>query len=474
MFKEIITNTGLTDDSAGEFFSRKITAYSYGDDVTFSATLNALAYPRMGEENTLAFEYSTSHYKKDFLERHSSPINRVLNSLYDHDELMVHNICSDNNEDNTAWYKYICENFIAEFGTNWKRVDSITALFRKSFDVACFINETNRITIVVVPELNIRKYHYLQCGIIGMLPWFFPKDKGLTELETQLIYSLREKTPDKYLEIIEKIASQYNFEEDRIRNLLDGYEKKFEEIEIRKTESAISSMRAQLERYEECIQECIRNMRDANTKLSGLRYGMQDIGSSEIMDFFLSNHNVRVMSVYDTRMTFIATGYCTYYDTDLVKAALKERSYIYGISGLSKEDTKLLLEKIFIDEVLKLKFCAAFTLDIGTRLIKEQHYTFGERYAEYMPNTHINQYGCMGGYSATIEEMLNINDNIGVIEQCIASCKSLNFNDTTVMSAFIPELTGRRNGRRCIELPNGNMVSAQDAVKWLREHNTNE
>ena len=78
----------------------------------------------------------------------------------------------------------------------------------------------------------------------------------------------------------------------------------------------------------------------------------------------------------------------------------------------------------------------------------------------------------MGNYSATINQLLKDNDYIGAIEQCIASCKSLNFGDSTVMEEFMLRLYGISDQHvniRCIELPNGEVVTPKNAVKWLRE-----
>jgi len=84
-----------------------------------------------------------------------------------------------------------------------------------------------------------------------------------------------------------------------------------------------------------------------------------------------------------------------------------------------------------------------------------------------MPNPHIDQYRCMGNYSATINSLLRDNNYIGALEQCIASCKSLNWGDSTVMAQFIRTMyTG---GKRCIELPDGSIVKPLAAIKWLEE-----
>lgn len=92
-----------------------------------------------------------------------------------------------------------------------------------------------------------------------------------------------------------------------------------------------------------------------------------------------------------------------------------------------------------------------------------------------MPNTHINEYSCMGNYQTTINKLLASHDYIGALEQCVASCKSLNWGDSTVMSAFVTTLWGgNRTNNRCIELPDGRVVKPIGAIKWLNAQDSCE
>ena len=78
---------------------------------------------------------------------------------------------------------------------------------------------------------------------------------------------------------------------------------------------------------------------------------------------------------------------------------------------------------------------------------------------------HIQNHACMGGYVETINILLADRNYIGAIEQCVASCKSLNFTDTTVMGEFMKTMW--QSPIKCVELPDGRVVSAAEAIKWL-------
>ena len=92
---------------------------------------------------------------------------------------------------------------------------------------------------------------------------------------------------------------------------------------------------------------------------------------------------------------------------------------------------------------------------------------FPAEYSHYMPNTHIDQFSCMGGYERTINQLLKNNNYIGALEQCVASCKSLNWGDSTVMGRFMSSLYA--NNRSIIRLPDGTYVRPAAAIKWLEE-----
>ena len=62
--------------------------------------------------------------------------------------------------------------------------------------------------------------------------------------------------------------------------------------------------------------------------------------------------------------------------------------------------------------------------------------------------------------------MLRKRNYIAAVEQCVASCKSLNWGDSTVMESFMNSFW---DGTKCIELPDGSVVNAEQAVRWLEE-----
>ena len=168
--------------------------------------------------------------------------------------------------------------------------------------------------------MDIRKHHYLQCGVFAFLPWYFDPNDGVTELEMELINSLREKTSDKYEDRIEKIASKYNFEEVRIRKLLNGFETRYEQIRIAQVQEDIERIMRSLARLDEEYGDLLRSKLDSETTLLGLTTKIaQSSGESEIMEYFLCNKQLRLDSANNNSMQFIVRSTIDYFDEDLAK-----------------------------------------------------------------------------------------------------------------------------------------------------------
>ena len=134
------------------------------------------------------------------------------------------------------------------------------------------------------------------------------------------------------------------------------------------------------------------------------------------------------------------------------------------------KDVTMLLREIFVNPNprLKIKVCATYTINIVNRQCEAiQGYDFTIVAPDYMPNPHINSYRCMGNYRSAITDAFRRNDYIGVIEQCAASCSSLNWADGTVMQSFMRNtMYSARN--KFIELPDGTSVTIDGAVEWLK------
>lgn len=482
MFKSVITTTPLTTDTANGYFANKIAGSAYQRDISFLATLRALLEPRMKEGDCVYLRFSSSSYSDNNLK--SVSIRDAINAItcgYEAERgtLSIHSFNNLYPASNRAWMEMIQSSF-EEHCPGWHRVEKVTTFFRKVFFVLCYINPELKSTMVFTENMTVREMHYLQCGIFPFMPWYFNQEAGVSEIEMELTKSLREKTSDKYEECLAKIAERYDFKTARVRQLLQGFEARYERIRLNGVQAELNTVMRNIDSYNHEIANLLAKKRDCENNILGLEAKIaQTEGDSEIMEYFLCNKHLVLEGVSDSTMTFVVCDYVSYYDEDMVRRILDNpNSFVYrpndtGCNNIiPAEDMKMLMEAIFIDEILKIRFCAAYEFQLNGRVHGLSDYAYSADYREYTPNPHIDRYRCLGNHEYEINRCLKDNNYIGAIEQCIASCKSLNFGDSAVMREFMRRLYGISEysaNVRCIELPDGRVVKPKEAIKYLKE-----
>lgn len=482
MFKTSIASTPLTTDAANAYF-QNICGEHFGNDNSFLATLRALVAPRIKENERIYLRFGQSDFNNTALA--SAPADRVVRAIcgdYDLDEareyIIVHSFRSDQ-ESNLANLRLIETKFTSCY-EGYYRLDKVKAFYHKSFGVDCYINPERRNVIVFVDNLDTKKLHYLQVSILAFLPWYFDPNVGVSEIEMELLYSLRETSAEKYQSCIARIAETYDFKSARIRQLLSGFETRYEKMECERVRRDIEVIDDNIRQFNEQIGVLYGRRNDTCIKLMGLERKIAEGGEdSEIMEYFLCNHKLYLEDVTERDMYFAVKEYLSYFDREMAERAINNMSsfvYPHGDrthNGITRDEMKKLMTEIFIKEEpqLRIRFCAAYRFDLnGNVSAQSRHYFDNYEFAGYMPNTHIDRYNCMGGYERTINQLLERRDYIGALEQCIASCKSLNWGDSPVMTEFMSTMWGDSGyNNRCIELPNGRVVQPAEAIKWIAE-----
>ena len=487
MFKAVINSSPLVSDVANDYF-QNITGDSFQSDVSFLATLRALVAPRMQEGDSIYVNYRRSNFTADDV-RNIGLKKFVRTYIFDdtyvsNGTITIHN-CTGNQDGNYATIEAVKSTFCDVY-PKWHRLEKVTDFFRKQFYVVCFIDPESKRVFIIADNMDIRKHHYLQCSILAFLPWYFDPEKGVTELEMNLIKSLREKSPNMYEDCIAEIARQYDFKTARVRKLLAGFETRFERQECEKIRGNIQSIDYNIDSLSSQIADYLKRRRDNEIKLLGLETRIaKGNEESEIMEYFLSNDKLHLESVNNSTMTFVATGYLEFFDEEYAKSVIdNDDSYVYLPRGrrcnnyIQHDDMKMLMEAIFLKQSIRIKMCAAYRFEFGVQVAGLKGYHYSSDFREFTPNTHIDAYQCLGNYRQAINQLIKDNNYIMALEQCIASVKSLNFGDSTVMSEFMSRMYGISDYNvniRCIELPDGRVVEPKEAIEYLKsEVNENE
>lgn len=475
MFKTNVTQTPFTTEAASACFPN-ITGDAFMYDVTFLATLRVLLAPRMNEGESIHLTFGSSNYNVGTIR--STSETRVISAmcgsygLSEPGQLVIHGLRA-NQESNEACFGVIEKAFTSVY-KGYHRLDKLKAFYRKSFNLDCYVNPELKSSIVFVENLDNKKMHYLQVSILAMLPWYLDPTVGLTDEEMELVRSLRETTPEKYNQCLARMAEKYDFRSPRIRQMLSGFETRYEKIERNNVKREIESIDREIINLNNSIGEQLRYRNDCCIKLMGLETKIASGGESEIMEYFLCNRHLVLERVTDTDMFFSVKGYLEYFDSDMAESVIRNRSsfvYTHGMSSdgdAGAKKAKKLMTEIFVSDNprLKIRFCAAYRFNLNGSVEGLRGHEFDIEFDGYMPNPHINGYSCMGNYQKTINDMLRKRNYISAVEQCVASCKSLNWGDNIVMNSFMSNFWG---GAKCIELPDGSVVKAEQAIQWLEE-----
>lgn len=489
MFKNSIASTPLTTDAANAYFYN-ITGQRYGNDNSFLATLRALVAPRMKEGEFITLKFGRSDYDASTIK--SVPGDRAVDAicssyrLNDSDgNIIIHNLGCDA-ESNKVNLQILDSYFTGHY-MGYHRLEKVKEFYRKAINVDCYINPEHKNVILFVDKLDNKKLHYLQQSVLAILPWYFGPESGVSELEMELIQALRETTSEKYEACLVRIAEQYDFKSARIRQLLGGFETRFEQMECDRVRREIDEYDRRIRSLNDDIGCMLRDRNESCIRLLGLETKIANSGEdSEIMEYFLCNNKLYLEEVTDTDMYFCVKDYLVYFDREMAEAAINNpNSFVYQngrngeYRGTSAEKMKRLMREIFIEEMprLRIKFCAAYRFNLNGSVGTQSNHSFGYEFNDAMPNTHIDRFGCLGSYQKTINQLLQKRDYISAIEQCIASCKSLNWGDSPVMGEFMRTMWGNSEynyNNRCIELPDGRVVKPAEAIKWLEEQDGGE
>lgn len=484
MFRNAITETPFVGPLPDSVFAR-IRGNDFRGDVSFVSTLRAMVFPRMSQDDGIYLRYRESSYTKRDVTgaRVSNVINAVTNFTKNDvpsNYIGIHNCCAYTSEDNNAVIDVIEANFL-QYAEGFIKIEKVTEFFKKNFRVVCFINPETKTTLLFCDSLDLRKYHFLQVATPVMLPWYFDPNAGVSEQEMAVLQSLRGKDHTKYLDALNAIAQKYDFRTLKIKNSLGDFESRFIRSEIDDVNRQVENRMSRIAQYEDSISAMMRECYDLNIRLMGLSTKLSE-GSheSDITDYFICNKNLYLVSVDDSRLSFECKVYLEYFDEEIIKKYLGNRnSVIYKPDGrdrsniFSPEEIKMLMTAMFIDQRIRMKFCAGFEFDLRGSVRPLGQHRFGPDFNDATPNTHLDRFTCLGNNQKIINKRLAENDYIGAIEQCISSCKSLNFADSPVITEFMCRIYGisasSRVNMKCIELPDGSVVNPADAIKWLKE-----
>lgn len=478
MFTKAITSTPFTSELANSIFG-SVSGDPYRGDISFLSTLRALVAPRANSE-PLELRFTSSDYSLSILNGVQS--SAIIDALFNQAEAMyssritIHSLMSDA-EANALMMRCLESNMPGEHAS-YERLDRVNVFFKQAFPVHCFASKEKKSTIIFVERLNNRKLHALQMGVLAYFPWYFSPSDTIEPEELALLQSFKNTDESEFLRCTDVLAAKVDFRSHLIKTQLAGFESRYERTQIESVRHDIIRREQKMAEYQEQYRRLLGECRDLNVRLLGLETMAGRKGeNSELMEFFLHNRMLYLENVRGSSVKFCVAGPLSYYDEEMVRRVVDNRhSYLYvdehgemrnSRNSIDPNRMRKLIEAVFLKKILKLRVCARYSVDMRDGAEGHQREDYPSELRDYLPNPHIEGFGCLGSHHEAINALMREGEFVGVVEQCAASCLNLNWHDSVVMRRFMKEMYDPRQSRRFIELPDGSTVTPLQAIEWL-------
>jgi len=480
MFSNILRSTALVNENADPCFENAIEGVSLGNgdssyrgDVVLLSAMRAVLDKRRGNDR-IQLTYINSYSSGS--ESHSTIASRVLENadLETPNLLTVMGLGLSNENCKDELFREIAAK-ITESGDGWIEVPAVREYFLKSFPLQCFVNVEQKSALLVAGNLTVTRVHLLALAIPVVLPWYFGEDKKCNEEEKAVLRACTQTSSEPFEKAIEVIAKGYDFKTAKIKRMLSGIETRFERNKAQSLRNEIEALYSRMDEYYQRISNALREIDEKGLYLIGLESkiaeGIRD-EDSEIMQFFMNNEHIDLVSTSEREIRFICTGYLNDFDEDSAEGVINNRfSVLYrNVRVMNKDDLYRFYKAVFMDKTLKVRTCGAYNILLQGKASGVSNYSFPDSYNRYFPNPHIQGHGCTGGYGRDATKALEKQDYLTALNICCMSVNNLNFRDGVVMGTFADHLFSDAGwNRKCVELPDGTVVKPEEAVKWLKE-----
>lgn len=473
MIANVISNTPITGGITDSVFNR-IGGDSFRGDVSFVATMRMLLHGIIGDNERFYFYPRRLPYSLRELQREdiSDWFARYGTSPDDMEDGTFQFLYSDvtKPEEKDEFIKTVSSKFI-DLYDDWEMMQSVTDLFYSNCGVVFFVNREHKTICMFMDRISMKMYHFMQCAIPGMIPWYFERGKRLPPEKKNLIMAMKNADEAEYIRILQQFADQFDFRSEQIRSSLNGFESVYIRAQIESTGNDIENRNHIIEDLRRRLCEEIRRKESLISMKAGLefRLGTGEI-KNDIMDYFIANKSLYLDTVDGTEVRFSVKTYLDYFDPDKAQAAMNNPgSYMYTmrIGNISSADMMKLVKAVFIDQEVRLLMCAAYRLDINMDYRAISGFDYPQEFNECLRNPHIEHHSCLGGYETKISEALQNHNMVAAVDACVQSARSVNMNESASAKYLIRDLY--YDELKCVELPDGRHVKPSEAIQWLKE-----
>lgn len=464
MFKDELQICSLTNNVARELIDN-IYGDPVGSDESFIAVLRALLYPRLQKNEKFNFYYLrvNSDYPDDYKATMdlNEPYSIRLVNIY----ATMKNVKEKIEEVQSAWESKAKE--------DWEELVNIRKFCEDWLSLHVYINRKTNSAKIYVMNMDMRHLHFIESLTSKYVPELF-KEKPITEKEIKLVESATKDSYDDFYKNLDEIGKSFNLEAKWTEMRLDKFKKKTYEAMIAAKKTDFENIQDIIRRTLQSYNDYMKRLDTARNEIFGLETRMNNADDDNmIKDYFKTHKNI---SLYDTSGDTICIEVYTYlnnFDTDVYEQ-IKERDPInnYGVnSTLDKNAVKRILNKIFLDETIKIKMCSYYNLSLsGTVDTYDNH-----QYAKggYMINPHIKYHECLGDYGPAIIEALRSGNLEEAMDCCIASAGSVNVMESITFKMIPRDLFGTYYNSKILEI-NGEEFTPKEVYQKELENETDK
>lgn len=477
MFGNEISELTLTGEYSYEIFPN-ITGNSFRYDTSFLATLRALLPDRMTAQDTIDF-YNSVCYRDD------------IDYTSFSDEEIVRDVLSCVNLGDTLNYisldgtasEKVLSAFDAEFSKlypDFTELKDLRAFVKRNGDVLFYICESTKTSIIISLTRNIRMYHLVQSLTSRLLPWFF-KSKPLTEDEKRLVSSLRCKSSDEYVSIIEEFAQRYNFDALKIEAMLKGFFESVRNGRISGIDRKLREKTDLADSYLASYKQLLSEMQKLEIERLGIitKVANEEDNSNQLVEYFKRNKHVEIINTSSNYIEVIVWNYIGFWDNSIYERFRKSPpGYLYSYGNVlpEYEERMKLYDAIFgPNACIKVKLCGFYRLYTTGSVETSSGYHYPTKYKNMLPNPHLQRHSCLGNFVDVIADAIKDNDYIRAIESCLASVSQINMAEGATFPRFVESMFVS-NCKKILVLPDGKDVTPAEAYQWLisQENKTEE
>lgn len=462
----VINASCITSDAANCHFL-SVSDRSVREDVSLLATFRAVCEPHMKEREAFTLSSMEVYRDKDI----PSPLPSSLKI-----------ICVQNEDKEKAveMIEAAASNLVS-----FEKVERLSVFFKqKGAVVDGYVNSVSKSSIVYVASASLSLYHYVVSSIVTVLPYIFNGEKP-TEDEMDVLKCLQ-RNEVSFEDAVKKIVDKCDFKKEFIMKSLTGFGANDAKKRASRLERDIDSQR---ERIRSCKRELNRVINELSVMTERYNSVLATISSKEndtdLAELFIRSKNIDLISVEEvgekTNIRFSVTSYMNNFDGDMIERNIAgdrdriirpdDRDYSDDIPD---DDMLLLMREIFVNQKLKIKFCAQYIISSDGN-VEPVGGADLRNYIDCIPNPHIQRFECMSAYTQYVCEEIEAGNFAGAVAQCVASCGSLNVGDPPVFRVFMRALyrgeddCGAIYNNKCIELPDGTVVAPKDAIAYLKK-----